>query len=261
MVPLRKALLQERRLRMEIEAAHERQTVELEAMKRIYAISTRFLHNGNIDELLSEVVEAAISITKADMGNVQLLDSDSGSLKIVASRGLNKHFLDVFNNVREGQSVCGTSLEKRKRVIVEDVTKSPIFENTPLLEVVLAAGALAVQSTPLFSRTGTLVGMLSTHYRTPRLPNERDIELLDLLALQAADIVEQLHAAQALSAANKVLAEFAGQLEQQDHLLNLARDFIIVTDYKQFENINFSKIIFILILCSSNYLMNHVFEF
>jgi hypothetical protein len=51
---------------------------------------------------------------------------------------------------------------------VDDVRQSPIFIGTQALEVMLAAGAIAVQSTPLISHSGTLLGMFSTHYHTAR---------------------------------------------------------------------------------------------
>ena len=74
---------------------------------------------------------------------------------------------------------------------MEDVTSSPIFVGTPALAAMLEAEARAVQSTPLVSRSGKLLGMFSTHYRTPRRPTERDLRLLDVLARQAADLIER----------------------------------------------------------------------
>ena len=85
-----------------------------------------------------------------------------------------------------------TALERGERVIVEDVRNSPIFAGTPALEVMLAAGAQAVQSTPLISRSGRVLGMFSTHYRhAPTRPSERALRQLDILARQAADLIEQ----------------------------------------------------------------------
>ena len=43
-----------------------------------------------------------------------------------------------------------------ERVIVEDVTTSPIFAGIPALKVMLSAGCRAVQSTPLLTRAGRL---------------------------------------------------------------------------------------------------------
>jgi PAS domain-containing protein len=89
------------------------------------------------------------------------------------------------------------------RVIVEDVTLSPIFAGTPALAVPLAAGVRAVQSTPLVSRSGRPLGMFSTHYRVPRRPDERALGLADLLSRQVADIIDRARAEAALRASEE----------------------------------------------------------
>jgi GAF domain-containing protein len=75
-------------------------------------------------------------------------------------------------------------------VIVVDVATSPVFVGKPTLDILLAADVRAVQSTPLVSRSGRIVGMFSTHYCAPRRPAARDLWLLDMLARQAADIIK-----------------------------------------------------------------------
>ena len=49
----------------------------------------------------------------------------------------------------------------------------------------------AVQSTPLVSRSGHVLGIIATHWRRPYQPLERDLHLLDVLARQAVDLVER----------------------------------------------------------------------
>lgn len=166
--------------------------IELSIMKRLHHISTRFICENNSQDLLTEIVEAAVIITNANMGNIQIYDERSSSLKIVAHSGFKNPFLEFFSTVHVGQAACGAAMKLKERVIIEDVTQSPIFMNTPSLEVMLEAGAWAVQSTPLYSRQGRLVGMLSTHYNTPSRPDDQDLQLLDLLARQSADIIERV---------------------------------------------------------------------
>ena len=164
---------------------------ELAGMARLQEVSTRLVRAGDSISLLQEIVDAAIAITAADMGNIQLLDGDMGCLEIVASRGFERPFLDFFREVRGGESACGAAIISRERTVVEDVTSSAIFAGRPALEVLRAAGVRAVQSTPLVSRAGRTLGMLSTHYRMPRHPAERDLHVVDLLARQAADWIER----------------------------------------------------------------------
>ena len=60
-----------------------------------------------------------------------------------------------------------------RRVIIEDVETDPGYE--PYREAAGSAGYRAVQSTPLVGRGGELLGVLSTHYRGPRRPSEREL--------------------------------------------------------------------------------------
>ena len=183
-------------------------------MKRLQEVSTRLGDDSDPAGLLLEIVDAAIAITAADMGNIQLFDQVSESLRIVASRGFEAPFLEHFNAVHDGQGSCGSAARRGGRAVIGDVTTSPVFAGTPDLAVMLAAGERAVQSTPLVSRSGRLVGMLSTHYRTPRLPVERDLHIVDLLARQAADWIERLQAAEELRNA-KETAEAASRAKDE----------------------------------------------
>jgi GAF domain-containing protein len=116
----------------------------------------------------------------------------------VAQQGFPTYWLEFWDRVSRGQGTCGTALEHGERVIVEDIEQSAIFANTPALEIQRRAGVRAVQSTPLVTRSGVPVGMFSTHYTRPHRPDARTLRLLDLLARQAADVIERARADQRL---------------------------------------------------------------
>jgi len=171
---------------------------DLEAMERLQKIGALFVSGDNFEFVLGEIVEAAMSISGADFGNIQIVAAGSSELRIVAQRGFPQWWVDYWNGVGEKQGSCGTALEKGERVIVEDVERSLIFAGTAGLEMQRRAGVLAVQSTPLLSRSGKLLGVFSTHYRRPHCPESRALRLLDLLGRQAADIIEQAQKQEAL---------------------------------------------------------------
>jgi hypothetical protein len=159
---------------------------------------------------LEELLDAALILTQADMGNMQTLDEDD-DLRIVVQRGFHRPFLEFFDRVtpNETGSSCGRAKSVRERVVVEDVTKSPIFLGTPSMKVMLTAGVRACQSTPLITHTEELVGVLSTHYpgKLYRL-SERDLILLDGLAQQAADHMEHMRHVEELDGLNGGSGEF-----------------------------------------------------
>jgi PAS domain S-box-containing protein len=171
----------------QLRESRARVTAELAAMTRLQQVSTRLMPSSDSRTMLLEIVDAAIALTGADMGSIQLLEGSARTLRTVASRGLEQPFLDLVDSLPEGYAAWGAAMQQGKRVIVEDVTTSSLFAGSPALEAVLEAGVGSVQSTPLVARSGRLVGMLSTHCRLVHRPNERDLGVLDLLARQAAD--------------------------------------------------------------------------
>jgi PAS domain S-box-containing protein len=79
-------------------------------------------------------------------------------------------------------------LNEGTRVVIEDVSLDP--EHGPHRHIVATAGFRAVQSTPLIERSsGCLIGVLSTHFRDPGRPGDRELRWTDLYALQAGDII------------------------------------------------------------------------
>lgn len=164
---------------------------EREALAMLLKLAMFSVGEAGLKPILSEIVEIGITISGADFGTIQLLDTNSSDLKIEAQRGFPQWWLDFWDGTNAGRGACGTALERGERVIVEDVERSPIFRGTYALEIQRRAGVRAVQSTPLVSRSGKPVGILSTHYRKPQFPHETVLQLLDLLASQGADIIER----------------------------------------------------------------------
>jgi PAS domain S-box-containing protein len=180
----------------EMLALKDELAAELAAMTRLHQLSMRLQMTSELQPILEEVLDATIALLGADFGNVQLYDTESHALKIVAQRGFQQEFLDHFNSVEEGTASCGVALQRRERVIVEDVLGDPSF--APHLKVVAAAGYRAVQSTPLISRDGELLGMMSTHFRRPHRPPENELRLADLYARQASDMIARKRAEEVL---------------------------------------------------------------
>ena len=95
-------------------------------------------------------------------------------------------------------STCSQALSDNERVVVADVEACDFMAGTQDLLEYRRSGIRAVQSTPLRSRSGRPLGMLSTHWRTPHDPTEADFRFFDVLARQAADLIERSHAEEAL---------------------------------------------------------------
>lgn len=140
--------------------------------------------------LLSGILDAAIEGTGADMGNIQLFEPKTCQLVIYVHRGFDEPFLKFFNSVHSGQAASVAALQFGARVIVPDITNSPIFSRKDLLETMLDAGVRSVQSTPIIGKSGHIWGMLSTHHRTVTHLGKKDLSLLDYFAGWATEILE-----------------------------------------------------------------------
>lgn len=193
----------------------ERQlTVEVEAMNRLYELVSRLLVCRDLITAMNEVLDATITLVGSDMGNVQLVNAENGMLEIVAHRGFTQEFLDHFRYVGvDEETACGRAMKSGKRVIIEDVQTDA--EHAPHLHIAISEGWHGVQSTPLMSRKGEVLGMISTHYRKPHRPAERDLRILDLYARQAADFIERIRAEQALRDAGRHKDEFLAMLAHE----------------------------------------------
>ena len=170
----------------------EHSAADLKAMRRLNEIGTLCAKDGkDVEGCLVEILNVAVEICGADKGNIQLVDRESGKLKLSAHSGFDDRFLEFFANIADGASACGAALNTQQRVIIEDVNESEIF-NDESLAVIREAGVRAVQAVPLISSTANLLGILSLHFEESHRPSEQELRLMDLLARQTADYLERI---------------------------------------------------------------------
>jgi PAS domain S-box-containing protein len=181
---------------------------DVSALTQMHALSEKILGAAGLQPLLQEVMNAAVAIMKAQRGTLQLLEGDT--LRIVAHYGHERPFLDFFASAENRASVCGEAMLRGERVVVPDVENSPLFAGTPSLPVLREGGVRAVQSTPLVSRTGVLLGILTTQWSAPYSPSEHDLWRIGLLARQGADLIEHAQAEEALRASDAKMQTIVG---------------------------------------------------
>jgi signal transduction histidine kinase/CheY-like chemotaxis protein len=188
----------------DLRRAEQRASEELAGMVQLHELVGRLLVCPNLPSALSEVLDATIAITSADRGVVQLLHS--GSLHIAAQRGFSEEYLERFASVRTGEpSASSRALHSGRTVVIEDVMADSAY--APLHEIAVASGYRGVQATPLRSRSGEILGVLSTHYSAPYHASQRDRRILDLYTQQATDFIERVRNVDALNGKTRQLEE------------------------------------------------------
>ena len=150
-----------KRAERELRANQERIKADLEAMRLLHNVGVQCSRAGNgFSGCLQQIVQVAIALTGADKGNLQLREPGSDVLKIAAHQGFDR-LPEFFAAVHgEDGASCGRALRAAARTIVDDVAQSEIFMGRESLDVLLAADVRAVQSTPLVSTSGSVLGII-----------------------------------------------------------------------------------------------------
>lgn len=183
-----------------------RSTAQLEAeladARLLHRLSIELIQENGTAGLYKKIVEAAVAIMRSQYASMQMLYPDPGGigkLRLLASSGFSPEAEKFWEWVylHTGSS-CGAALRAQNRVIIPNFTMCEFMQDAPTLPIFLEAGIFAAQSTPLYSRNGKLLGMISTHWNYPHMPSERHLNLLDILARQAADLIERTQTAETL---------------------------------------------------------------
>jgi hypothetical protein len=150
---------------------------EPKAARGLYSLGRDLREAHGPGSLLGRALEAALSVSAADRGNIQILSPVTGSLRIVAQYGFGTEFLEYFAQVDDRGSACGRAARERAQIVIADVHLDPGF--APHRGIAAASGFRAVQSTPLVDLSGRMVGVVSTHYGRPYRPSDRDLRILN----------------------------------------------------------------------------------
>jgi two-component system CheB/CheR fusion protein len=179
---------------------------ELADTQQLQQISTLMIQEGNTDALYQQILDAAIALMRSDMGGIHMFDADCNELRLLVWKGFHPESAAFWEGVHlDSDSCCGAALRTGQRVIVPEIEACESLVGTPELEGYRRSDIHAVQATPLISRAGRMLGMISTHWHRPYQPSERDLRLLDVLARQAADFIERSQTEVVLQRANAEL--------------------------------------------------------
>jgi signal transduction histidine kinase len=188
---------------------------DLANMRLLVALSEKLVSNRDIRENFSHILDGAITITEANAGTIQILNTKTQQLEIVASKGFSKNIVNFFEFVDASSNTsCGIALRKNKRVFLDfNVPAEQDPDGT--LRMHVEDGILSAQSTPLVGHSGTAIGMITTHFKKNHRPSYRELYFIDLLARQAADMVESKKAEEAIRKSEEQLKQFNVILEEQ----------------------------------------------
>jgi PAS domain S-box-containing protein len=203
----------------ELKAVKKSLAAEVEALIKLHSLSNRFILKDNLKNIYGEILDAAIVLTQADKGSLNIYNQQNDCLEILEHRGYETHFLNHFKHIQIGERTSGKAFKRRKRIIVDDVARTTIYIETDR-KALLNAGVQALQATPLISSSGNDVGILITLYTTLHQFEERELRMLDLLARQAADAIERIRAEETIHQSEKRAHTLVEELRKMDRNKN-----------------------------------------
>ena len=172
---------------------------ELADTRQLQAISSRLIQEDDTNLLYGQILDAAKAVMHSDMASLQMLDPVRNELQLLAHKDFDPASAVFWQWVRmTSGSTCAGALHKGTREIVRDIELCDYVKNSEDIDFYRLSGIRGVQSTPLLSRSGHLLGMISTHWKEPHEPGERELQLLDVIARQAADLIERRKAQESL---------------------------------------------------------------
>ena len=171
---------------------------QLESLTRLHALALRLGGIAGEREALDAILETAVEATGGSSGIVWLQDPQNGDLVAHATRGFAGAHPAPFARISANQQggSAGNAFAGATRWVVADTETDPLF--APYREAARAAGSRAVHSTPIVTRSGALLGVLSVHHARPSRPSRPDQQVADVCARHAADAIEVLRSQEML---------------------------------------------------------------
>lgn len=166
---------------------------ELASTRLLAEVSTSMVQGGENERLFQRIVEAAAFIMGSRFGSLRKFRKERGELQLVASFGYPLDARDRWQWVKPGPTTtCGKAMQERTRIVVPDVEECDWLKESDATHHYLSIGMRAIQSTPLLARDGEPIGVISTHWDDAHTPTAEDFQLFDVLARQAADLIERV---------------------------------------------------------------------
>ena len=181
----------------------------------------------DVPSILDWLLHRAVDLSQTSFGNVQLMSWTTGYLEIKVQQGFDEGFLRFFERVRiEDGSACARALRNREAIVIEDIMADEEFLSCR--KVVSNAGVRAVQSTPIVSSSGALLGVMSTHFASPHQPTRIELRELQHAAQVAANALIHFEARRysahdRISRSLVLLGQSQEEIAWADRLLLLSR--------------------------------------
>ncbi len=168
---------------------------ELDFALGLQNVAIELISARGTQKLYEQILDTATAILHADFATIQKFypgRGANGELQLMGYWGFTAEAAKSWEWIGSTRSTsCAEALRTGRRVAVPDVRTCNFMSGTGDLDEYLRAEIFAVQSTPLISRSGALLAVVSTHWRHPNEMSASEGRAMDFLARLAADSIER----------------------------------------------------------------------
>ena len=187
-------------------------TILKEKISIIKEISSVITSTSNLDSITNLILDLALSYTKAGTGSILLLDKH-GDLIINAARGIDAEIMHTIR-VKVGDYICGKVALERAPLLVKDINKSKQI-NEKQKEKYNTKSFICC---PILMKD-KLLGVINITNKISGTPFiEDELDLINILANQAAIALEQTRLISELRSTASALDESNKELINTDRL-------------------------------------------
>jgi len=181
-----KRMLQASLAELEIFANDLHAEQEQNRLAALYRVSSTLGSTLDLDQVLTQVMDAVIGLTRAERGFLVLLEADGETWKLRAARNYDQETLQS-KDMEVSHTVINTVLQNGSSLLTTDARTDPRFSNR---ESVILYSLRSIMCAPLMSR-GKPIGAIFVDNRVlTGLFAQADLELLNAFASQAAVAIE-----------------------------------------------------------------------
>ena len=188
-------------------------------------------HGGALGQVLERLVLATERLAPGMIGSILL--RDGARARLGAAPHLPADYWRALDGLPIGPGVgsCGTAMHRGEPVIVRDVATDPLWKD--YRDLALPHGLRACWSTPIFSRSGSVLGAFALYYREPRAPGGRELRAVHAAAQLASVALERDLGERALRESEGRLRTIVDHASAVVYLKDLAGRHLLVN--RQFE--------------------------
>ena len=137
-------------------------------------------NGASLPEVLNDLCAAIDAHAPPATSMVCLMGPDGKQLWPGAGPGIPAAFRAAITPwpIGPNRGSCGTAAFTKQRVIIPDVSNDPRWPDEAR-DLALSCGFCAAWSEPLISKDGEVLGTFCVSYTEPRIPNSRDLELIE----------------------------------------------------------------------------------